>query len=72
MKKANATHKALFGLTLLFMLIAALSFAAFRETESLCSISAKKSCQAAAPKHSGGQMLWDDFSRHFLSLVSIR
>jgi len=71
MKKANATHKALFGLTLLFMLIAALSFAAFRETQSLCSVS-KKCCQMAPQKHRGGQMLWDDFSRHFLSFVWLR
>lgn len=71
MRKANTTVKALLGLTLFFMLLAAASFAAFRETESICTGSSKK-CTGAPPVKRGGQMLWDDFSRRFISAVSVQ
>lgn len=70
MRKATSTYKALIGLTLLFMLIAALSFAAFRETNELCSEA--KNCTQPAPSRKGGEMLWDGFSRRFVTLVTIK
>jgi hypothetical protein len=69
MKKANATNKALIGLTALFMLIAAFSFAAFRESEEICSEA--KNCTQPAPSK-GGEMIWDGFSHHFVSFVTIK
>ena len=71
MRKASAINKALLLLTLLFAVIAALSFAAFRETETLCTDASKKCSEAAPVKHNGGGMLWDDFSRRFVSMVSV-
>jgi len=65
MKRAFTT-KAFTLLTLLFVLIAAFSFAAF-ETKEVCR-EAKK-CSQVAPSKSG-EMLWDSFSRRFISLVS--
>lgn len=71
MRKANATVKALLVLSLVFSLIAAASFAAFRETKSLCSEAPK--CNRTAPANrNGGGMLWDDVARHFLSSVNVR
>lgn len=70
MRKANPIHKALLALTLIFVLIAAASFASFRQGRSLCSEASKKG--SPAPSKNGGQMLWDDFSRRFLSLASAR
>ncbi len=70
MKKANSTNKVLIGFTLLFMMIAGFSFAAFRETEGVCS--QVKNCSPIAPSDSkGGEMLWDSFSR-FVSFVAIK
>jgi len=69
MKKATITNRVLIGFTLIFMLIAAFSFAAFRETEQSCA--KMKSCTPIVPSEKG-EMLWDGFSRHFLSLVSIK
>lgn len=71
MKKANSTNIVLIGLTILFMMIAAFSFAAFRETGELCTQA--KTCTPAAPTESkGGEMLWDGFSRRFVSFVTIK
>lgn len=69
MRKANATHKALFAFTLLFVLIAAFSFTAFRQTKTLCCDASKK-CTEAAPKN-GGKLLWDDFSRRLVSYAAL-
>ena len=71
MKKANSTNKVLIGLTALFMMIAAFSFAAFREKEDNCSQA--KNCPQPAPSRSkGGEMPWDGFSRRFVSFVAIK
>jgi thiol:disulfide interchange protein len=70
MKKANSTNKVLIGLTMLFMMIAGLSFAAFRETEEICTQA--KNCTPASSKSKGGEMLWDVFSRGFISVVAIK
>ena len=70
MKKANSANKVLIGLTALFMLIAAFSFAAFNETKTICSQA--KNCTPSAPSRSkGGEMPWDGFSRRFVSFVAI-
>lgn len=71
MKKVATVNKALLLLTLLFVLIAAFSFTAFRSPKGICT-DAKKCSEAAPPKRAGGQMLWDDFSHRVISLVSIR
>jgi hypothetical protein len=71
MRKANTTIKALLGLTLFFVLLAILSFAAFRQTEVLCT-GAVKNCSGISPAKGGGKMLWDDFSRHFITFASPR
>jgi len=71
MKKANSTNKVLIGLTMLFMMIAALSFAAFRETEEICT-QAKTCTPPASTNSKGGEMLWDGFSRRFVSFVAIK
>jgi hypothetical protein len=63
------TPKAFVLLTLLFMTIAGLSFAAFRETEDVCT-SAKEACKVIKPTRSS-EMLWEVVSRQFLSLVSL-
>lgn len=70
MRKANSTYRVLTGLTLVFVLIAAFSFAAFHKAEDICSEA--KSCAQPAPSHKGSEMLWDGFSRRFVSLLSIR
>ena len=70
MKKANSTNNVLIGLTALFMLIAAISFAAFRETEELCPQA--KTCTQPVQTRKGGEMLWDGFSRRFVSFVTIK
>ena len=72
MRKANPTYKAFLAFTLFFMLIAAFSFAAFRETEELCTGGAEKCSQQTSPSEKGGEMLWDSFSRRFVSLVTIK
>ena len=72
MRKANTTYKALIGFTLFFMLIAAFSFAAFRETDGICTGEGKKCSQQGNPSERGGEMLWDGFSRRFVSLVTIK
>ena len=71
MKKANSTNKVLIGLTALFMMIAAFSFAAFRETEEVCR-QAKNCAQPAPSRSKGGEMPWDGFSRRFVSFVAIK
>jgi hypothetical protein len=62
------TKKAFLLLTLLFVSFAAFSFAAFRETEEVCS-RVKAACSTAKPAKSS-EMLWEVVSRQFLSLVS--
>ena len=64
-----STYKALFFFTLTFVLIAAASFAAFRETEAVCTQA--KNCLKLAPPAGGSEMLWEVVSRQFLTLVSI-
>jgi hypothetical protein len=68
MNRAN-TYKALIGFTIIFMLLAAVSFAAFRETNEFCGEA--KTCTEQAPVKRGGEMLWDSFSRRFISLVAL-
>ena len=63
------TQKAFLLLTLFFVSIAALSFAAFKETEQVCT-SAEQACQSVKPAK-GNEMLWEVVSRQFLSLVSL-
>jgi hypothetical protein len=63
------TQKAFLLITLLFISLAAFSFAAFRETEQVCT--AAKSCCKMAHPAKGGEMLWEVVARHFLSMVSI-
>ena len=71
MKKTNSANKVLIGLTVLFMMIAAFSFAAFRETEKVCS--QVNNCTPSSPSHSkGGEMPWDGFSRRFLSFITVK
>lgn len=62
-------QKAFLLFTLLFICIAAFSFAAFRETGQVCH-SVKTCCRVAHPVKSS-EMLWEVVSRQFLSLVSI-
>ena len=72
MKRAFTT-KAFTLFTVLFVVIAAFSFAAFRETEQVCSLT--KKCSQASPAEKGSkgtEMIWDGFSRRFISLVSIK
>ena len=71
MKKAHSANKVLIGLTALFMMIAAFSFAAFRETENVCS-QAKNCTQPSPSRSKGGEMPWDGFSRRFVSFVAIK
>ena len=68
MKKATTT-KAFTLLTVLFVLIAAFSFAAFNETKQACTAATKK-CSQSTPSKKGSEMLWDGFSRRFITLIS--
>ena len=68
MNRAN-TYRALIGFTIVFMLIAAVSFAAFRETDELCGEA--NTCTEQVPVKKGGEMLWDSFSRQFISRVAL-
>lgn len=68
MKKATTTNKAFLLFTLFFVFIAAFSFAAFQETEAVCS-EAKK-CSQAKPLNTNGEMIWDVFSHGLISLIS--
>lgn len=63
-----STPKAFLCLTLLFVLIAVASFAAFKETEQLCSQA--NGCQIDAPLKNG-EMFWDVISRQFLTLFPV-
>ena len=63
------TYKALIGFTIIFMLIAAVSFAAFRDTDGMCDQA--KTCTQEVPTKRGGEMIWDSFSRRFVSLVAV-
>ncbi len=62
------THKTFLLFTLIFVLIAMASFAAFRETEQVGA--GAKTCMKVAPAENG-EMLWEVVSRRFLSLLSI-
>ena len=70
MKKAFTT-KAFTLFTVLFVLIAAFSFAAFRKTEQVCTAATKK-CSQGAPLKRGSEMPWDGFSRRFITLISVK
>ena len=72
MKKGNTTYTLLTGLTLVFILIAAFSFAAFQDVDGSCTSEAHECEQQLNPAKKGGEMLWDGFSRRFVSLVSIK
>jgi hypothetical protein len=65
----NSTQKALSLFTLLFVLLAVASFAAFRETEPIYT-GAQSCLKASAPAQSS-EMLWEVVFRQFLSLISI-
>lgn len=69
MKKGNTTYSFLIGLTLVFVLIAAFSFAAFQKAEDTCTSEIE---ECVNPAQKGGEMLWDGFSRRFVSLVSFK
>ncbi|HUC81850.1 MAG TPA: hypothetical protein VMR70_13095 [Flavisolibacter sp.] len=70
MRKANSTYRVLTGLTLVFMLIAALSFAAFHNAEDLCNEA--KNCIQPLPSKKGSDILWDGFSRGFIALITLK
>jgi hypothetical protein len=72
MKKGNSVYKMLTGLTLVFVLIAAFSFAAFQPSGSNCISELKKCTQQIDPAQKGGEMLWDGFSRRFVSLMILK
>lgn len=64
----NSTQKAFFLFTLFFVLLAFVSFAAFRETSQVYTCS--QNCfKIEAPTQDGG-MLWEVVFRQFLSLIS--
>ena len=63
------TQKAFLLITLLFVSLAAFSFAAFRETEQVCKEA--RNCCKITRKAQNSEMLWEVVARHFLSLVSI-
>ncbi|HZH37981.1 MAG TPA: hypothetical protein VEX65_11925 [Flavisolibacter sp.] len=62
------TQKAFLLLTLLFVLLAAASFAAFRETEQVCQ---QVQCAKVTSHEKNGNMIWEVVSRQFLSLLAI-
>jgi hypothetical protein len=62
------TQKAFLLLTLLFVLLAAASFAAFRETEKVCE---QAQCAKVKAPEKNGNMIWEVVSRQFLSLIAI-
>jgi hypothetical protein len=65
----NYTLKAFFLSTLFFVLLAFVSFAAFRDPSQVYTCS--QTCfKIAAPAQEGG-MLWEVVFRQFLSLISI-
>ncbi|HEX8316448.1 MAG TPA: hypothetical protein VF609_15710 [Flavisolibacter sp.] len=70
MRKATSTNRPLLILTLVFLLIAGFSFAAFHKTEELCN--EEQNCTQSAPAKRGGEMLWDGFSRRFVSFTTIK
>ncbi|MDQ6608506.1 MAG: hypothetical protein M3Y85_01645 [Bacteroidota bacterium] len=70
MKKAIKTNKTFILFTLLFIFIAAFSFATFQKTETICS-EVKGCCRTTQPNNSG-EMIWDVFSHGFIFLVSFR
>ncbi|HEV7334032.1 MAG TPA: hypothetical protein VGN63_23560 [Flavisolibacter sp.] len=55
--------------TLLFVLIAVASFAAFTEAEEMC-VQAEY-CLRPASDPSNGEMIWEVISRQFLTLLPI-
>jgi hypothetical protein len=63
------TPKAFILLTLVFVFIAAASFAAFKETEVVCAEA--RQCLKTAPVQKSGEIIWEVVSRQFLSLISI-
>lgn len=63
-----STHKAFAFFTLLFVLIAVASFAAF-ETEQVCTQA--QACLKTAPAPKGTEMLWELLSRQILSVLTI-
>jgi hypothetical protein len=62
------TQKALLLFTLLFMVLAAASFAAFRETEQVYT--GAEACMKYACSTQESKMLWEVIFRPFLSLMS--
>ncbi len=62
------TQKALLFFTLLFIVLAAASFAAFRETEQVYD--GAKTCLKYATPSQNSEMLWEMLFRPFLSLMS--
>ena len=68
MQKTSA-YRAFLLISLLFVLIAAASFAAFTKTEELCTQA--ESCLRQMHPTSNGEMIWEVVSRQFLSLFPI-
>lgn len=62
------TQKALLLFTLLFIVLAAASFAAFRETDQ--TYAGTEACLKYASSTQKGEMLWEVLFRPFLSLMS--
>jgi hypothetical protein len=62
------TQKALLLFTLLFVVLAAASFAAFRETEQ--AYTGAQACLKYASSAQKTEMLWEVLFRPFLSLMS--
>ena len=70
MRKAIIINKALILFTILFIIIAALSFAAFEKGEKVCAEAGK--CSEVKPSITNGEMIWDVFSRRLISFVSLK
>ncbi len=61
-------QKAFLLFTLLFILLAAASFAAFRETERVCE---QVECAKVTAPEKNSDMVWEVVSRQFLSLIAM-
>lgn len=68
MIKANQTYKALFLFTLLFIVLAVASFAAFGEAG--CTPETASNCIEVLPAHKS-DIFWDIFTNRFLSFIGL-
>ncbi|MBB1286337.1 hypothetical protein HRH25_18280 [Flavisolibacter sp. BT320] len=65
----SSTPTAYILFSLMFILIAAASFAAFSEAEEICNRAGN--CLRPLQNPSNGEMIWEVVSRQFLTLLSI-